>query len=84
MLGLAAGWAFLSLQQAGAALAVMCRLLTAVASLAARALTLGRVGSAVADPGLESTGSVVVAVRLSYSVAGGVFPDQGSNPCLLH
>ena len=68
----------------GRSLAVMCRLLTAVASLAARALTLGRVGSAVADPGLESTGSVVVAVRLSCSMAGGVFPDQGSNPCLLH
>ena len=52
----------------GGALAVVCRLLTAVASLAARALTLGRVGSAVGDPGLGSTGSVV-AMGLSCSVA---------------
>ena len=29
-------------------------------------------------------GSVVVAHRLSCSVACGIFPDQGSNPCLLH
>ena len=65
-------------------LSLVCRLLTTVASLAARALTGGHVGSAVADPRLESIGSVVVAVGLSCSVAGGVFPDQGSNPCLLH
>ena len=29
-------------------------------------------------------GSVVVAHRLSCSVACGIFPDQGSNPCPLH
>ena len=29
-------------------------------------------------------GSVVVAHRPSCSVACGIFPDQGSNPCLLH
>ena len=29
-------------------------------------------------------GSVVVAQRLSYSTAGGIFLDQGSNLCLLH
>lgn len=28
--------------------------------------------------------SVVSAHRLSYSMAGGVFPDQGSNQCPLH
>ena len=28
--------------------------------------------------------SVVVAHRLSCSAAGGIFLDQGSNPCLLH
>ena len=29
-------------------------------------------------------GSVVVAHGLSCSAACGIFPDQGSNPCLLH
>ena len=29
-------------------------------------------------------GSVVVAHGLSCPVAGGIFPDQGSNPCPLH
>ena len=40
--------------------------------------------SAVAGPGLSSTGSIVVAHGLSCSTACGVFPDQGSNLCLLH
>ena len=29
-------------------------------------------------------GSVIVTHGLSYSVACGIFPDQGSNPCPLH
>ena len=29
-------------------------------------------------------GSIVVAHGLSCSTAGGIFLDQGSNPCLLH
>ena len=42
-------------------------------------------GSVVADAGLLSTGSVVVAHRLSCSCeARRIFPDQGSNPCPLH
>ena len=41
-------------------------------------------GSAVAAPGLQSTGSTVVARRLSSSAACGLFPDQGLNSCLLH
>ena len=50
----------------------VCRLLTAVASL-------------VAELGLQSMqASVVVVHRLSCSAACGIFPDQGSNPCLLH
>ena len=40
--------------------------------------------SAVVAPQLSRTGSVVVAHRLSCSTACGIFPDQGSNPCLLH
>ena len=42
------------------------------------------VGSAVAAPRVQSTGSTVVAHGLSCSVVCGVFPDQRSNPCLLH
>ena len=33
---------------------------------------------------LWSTGSIVVAHRLSCSATWGIFPNQGSNPCLLH
>ena len=33
---------------------------------------------------LGHAGSVVVAQGLCFSSACGVFPDQGSNPCLLH
>lgn len=36
-----------------------------------------------AAPGLASAGSAVAAHRLSCSVAGGIFLDQGSNPCPL-
>ena len=44
-----------------------------------------QVGSVGAAPSLSSTDSVVVVLGLSCSLAGGiVFPDQGSNPCLLH
>ena len=42
------------------------------------------VGSVTVAPGLWSTGSVVVAHGLSCSVAHGILPDQGSNPCSLH
>ena len=34
--------------------------------------------------GSRHAGSVVVAHRPSCSVACGIFPDQGSNPCPLH
>ena len=44
----------------------------------------GRWASAVVARRLWSTGSVVVAHGLSCSAACGIFPDQGSNPCLLH
>ena len=35
-------------------------------------------------PGLYSTGSIAVVNQLSCSAACGIFPDRGSNPCLLH
>ena len=41
-------------------------------------------GSAVAAHGLESTGSIILAHGLSYYMSSGIFPDQGSNPRLLH
>ena len=40
--------------------------------------------SVVAVLRLQSTGSVAVTLWLSCSVACGIFPSQGSNPCLLH
>ena len=40
--------------------------------------------SVVVARGLQSAGSVVVVHRLSCSTARGIFPDQGSNLCLLH
>ena len=40
-------------------------------------------GSVIVAPRLESTGSIVVAHGLSCSTPSGIFPDQGSNPCLL-
>ena len=70
---------------------IVCRLLIVVASLVvehrlwARELQrLQRAGSVVAALGLHSVGSVVVEHKLSCSPACGIFPDQGSNPCLLH
>ena len=44
----------------------------------------GARASVVAAPGLYSTGSVVVIHRLNCSMACGIFPGQGLNPCLLH
>ena len=44
----------------------------------------GHTGSIIVIPGLQSAGSAVIVLGLSSStVAGGVFLDQGSNPCLL-
>ena len=40
--------------------------------------------SAVVAPGLYNIGSVVVVHGLSFSMARGIFSDQGSNLCLLH
>ena len=42
---------------------------------------LWAVGSPV--PGPWNTGSVVTVDQLSCPSACGIFPDQGSNPCLL-
>ena len=42
------------------------------------------VASLLVELGLWSAGSVVVAYRLSCSLACGIFLDQGLNPCLLN
>ena len=49
-----------------------------------RAWALGCTASVAAAPGLQRTGSIFVAHRLSCSAACGIFPDQELNPCLLH
>ena len=59
-------------------------LLTVVASLISEHGLWGIWALAAAIPGLQSTGSIVVAHRLSCSMTCGIFPDQGSIPCLLH
>ena len=83
--------AFSSCGEQGLLFAAVRRLLTAVASLVAehglqaRGLQqLWHTGSVVVARGLQSTGSVVVVHRLSCSMACGIFPDQGLNPCPLH
>ena len=81
----------------GFSLAVVYRLLIAVASRCGGpswcgAQPLGntgfsscpKVGWVVAVPRFKSTGSLVVAHRLNWSVVCGILPDQGLNLCLLH
>ena len=63
--------AFSSYCERGLLFVAVCRLFTAVA-------THCRAGA------LGTWASVVVAHGLSCSVACGIFPDQGSNPCPLH
>ena len=53
-------------------------------SRALRLQKLWHVSSSVADPGLWSTSSAVVAHRLSCSGTCGIFLDQESNLCLMH
>ena len=48
------------------------------------AQALGARALVFAAHGLLSMDSVVVVRELSCSAAGWIFPDQGSNPCLLH
>ena len=48
------------------------------------AQALGTQASAAVAPELWSTGSIVVAYRLSFSKACGIFPDQGLKLCLPH
>ena len=49
-----------------------------------RAESLGLAGFSSCSSGLQSTGSTVVTHGLNRTSACEIFPDQGSNPCLLH
>ena len=72
-------------------LVTVCGLIAVVSLVAEHGLS-GRQVSVVAACGLSScssqavehTGSIVVVHRLSCPMECGVFPDQGSNLCLLH
>jgi len=61
----------------GLSLAVASRLLTVVASLVAEHRLQGMWASVV-------VGSLVMAHKLSWPEACGIFPNQGSNQHLLH
>ena len=63
----------------GYCLVAVCRLLIAVVSIVSKHGLEGTRTSAVAPPGLESTGSAVVVQGLSCSAACGIFLDQGMN-----
>ena len=65
------GRAFSSCGEQGLLCVAVCRLLAVVVFL-------------VVGNGLQRTGTAAVAQRLLCSVAGGIFPDQGSNlrPCI--
>ena len=56
-------------------------LLTAVV-LFHGAQPLGTRASAVVAPGLGGTGSAVVTHGFCCSMARGIFPDQGLDPCI--
>ena len=49
--------------------------------LLCRALALGHTGLVAVALMSQSTGSIVVAHRLSCPAARGIFPDKGLNPC---
>ena len=73
----------------GHSLAAVHGLLTAVASLVSEQGLRGSWTSEVAARGLGSCGSQSLEHRLNGSgiscpSTGGILPDQGSNPCLLH
>ena len=82
-------WVFIAL--CGLSLVVVSRvavhkLLTAVASLVAeyglqahQLQQLQHVGSVFVAPGLQSSGSIAMALGLSCSTECGIFPDQGLN-----
>ena len=59
-------------------------LLQRTGSRAHRLQWLQHVGSIAAALGPKSSGSIVMVHKFSCSTTWGIFPDLGSNPCLLH
>ena len=68
----------------GFSLVVARRLLIVLASVVAEPGLWGRQASVDVTPQLLNTGSVAVVYGLGCSMTRGIFPDQGSNLCLLH
>ena len=75
---------FSSYEEQGLFSSCRAQVLVASASLVAEHGLQGTQALAVAIPRLQSTGSIVVAHGLPCSTPCGIFPDQGSNSCLLH
>ena len=90
MLGLCCCAGFSLIASSGGCCLVAVRGLTAVASLVEHRLvgsglqSLQHVGSVITAPGLQSTGLVIVVNGVSCPLACGIFPNKGSNLCLLH
>ena len=72
------------LQRVGAPLQLPCGLFSLHGFSCSRARAPGAQVSIVVALRLSSIGSVLMAHRLSCSETCGIFPDQGSNPCLQH
>ena len=70
-----------SLVEARGGFSLWCLVL--LQSTSFRASVVAAVSSVVAVPGLQSTGSIIVAHRIRCSWACEIFPDQGSSPSLL-
>ena len=78
-----AAQAFLQLWQARATLQFQCTDFALCLLLLEHRLQ-NLQASVIAAPRFHSTGSIVLGHRLSCSMAYGIFPDQGSNPCLMY
>ena len=81
-----AAWPFLQLQQRqkGATLQSRCTGFSLQWLLHCGHRLQGTQALVAAAHGLQSTGSVVVAHRLSCYAVCGIFLNHGLNPCLLH
>ena len=80
-------WVFiaaLAFSPVGVSRGHFCGFFIAMTSLIVEHRLQGTQASVAGAPGLQSIGSIVVAQGLRCSLARGIFPDRGSNPCLLH
>ena len=77
-------WSFSSCHEQGLLFAATCGLLIVVASLVGRAGAAGTRASVAASHRLRSYGALALEHGLRYSVACGIFLDQGLNLCPLN